>query len=346
MQKNRLTAGLVLLLMIFTSVIVKAQDVSVSLEPSQIFIGEHATLIFNVNAGRDATIIFPVFQDEMHDKIEILHFGAHDTLKSGQEDIITITNRLRITSWEEGFHAIAPFAFTIISQSDTLLVESDPVLLEVAEFSIEEHTNLKDIKSILSAPVTLAELKWYIIGIILFALLVFLLIKYLRKRKPKPQPRTIWQKPEVPAHVAAIGSLENLKAKKLWQQGKVKEYHIELTDILRHYVEKRFNVGAMEMTTSEIMTALQSKKDLGENREDLQMMLQLADLVKFAKYSPSPIENENSMDKAFEFVRKTKTEVQEPQKPEPGKEVQEINPVKAQHSEDKKENEQPPKSKE
>ena len=345
MQKNRFIAGFVLPLLVFSSMMIKAQEVTVSLEPSQIFIGEQATLTFTVNAGRDATIVFPVFQDEMHDKIEVLHFGTQDTLASGHENIITITNRLRITSWEEGFHAIAPFTFTIISQSDTLLVESDPVLLEVAEFSIDEHTNLKDIKSILSAPITLAELKWYIIGIILLALLVFLLIKYLRKRKPKPQPQTIWQKPEVPAHIAAIGSLENLKAKKLWQQGKVKEYHIELTDILRHYIEKRFTVGAMEMTTSEIMTALQNKKDLEESREDLQMMLQLADLVKFAKYAPSPIENENSMDKAFEFVRKTKTEVQEPKKPVPIKESEDSNPVNAQHSEDN-EDEQPPKSKE
>lgn len=300
------------------------QQASITLEPEKILIGEHAILSFEIEVPRHSLVEMPVFNEMLNEKIEILHYGNTDTLASESgNDFLRIKRSMRITSWEEGFHPIAPLEFLITEGADTLYLETEALLLEVDTFSIEEHTDLKDVKPLLKAPVTIAELKYYIhyiLGFILLVVIIWLLIRYIRKRKKQPEPESVWEKPDVPAHIAAIGSLEKLKAQKLWQQGKVKEYYIILTDIIRHYVEKRFGVGAMEMTTLEIMSAMRNKPEMEQNGENLQWLLQQADLVKFAKYQPSPTENESSMDMAFEFVNNTRQLIQKLQKDKPDSE--------------------------
>jgi hypothetical protein len=100
--------------------------------------------------------------------------------------------------------------------------------------------------------------------------------------------------------------LEKLRAKKLWQTGKIKDYHTELTDILRKYFEDRFHIMAMESTTAEILEDLEAKTLIAkENREVLSRILLMADLVKFAKYLPLPEEHDHSMEYAVDFINKT-----------------------------------------
>jgi hypothetical protein len=285
-----------------------SQEVNVSLDPEKILIGEQAKIRFEMNVPDGQLLIIPVFNETVNEKIEIINYGLNDTIRNGTSNTLTINRTLTVTSWEEGFHAIAPFVFYGVSGSDTIIVETEPLLLEVEPFSIEEQTDLKDIKSIFSAPVTLAELKYYILGILLLGLLIWLLIRYLKTRKKVPVVDSIWEKPDIPAHVAAISSLEELKAQQLWQNGKVKEYYSRLTDIIRHYMEKRFHINALEMTTSEIMEAVKQIQEIKPVRNTLESILVLADLVKFAKQVPSSTENEMSLDGAFELVKRTREE--------------------------------------
>jgi hypothetical protein len=100
--------------------------------------------------------------------------------------------------------------------------------------------------------------------------------------------------------------LEKLRVKKLWQAGKMKEYHTELTDILRKYIEDRFRLMAMESTTSEILDDLQEKTGISkECRDILGKILSMADLVKFAKYAPLAEDHEGSMEYAIDFISRT-----------------------------------------
>jgi len=298
-------------LLISMGLITVAQSVSTTLEPSKILIGEQSVITFTIEVPRGKNLQMPVFNERFNEKIEIIDYGTTDTLTDRSNDGLTIKRSLIITSWEEGFHAIAPFNFLLIEGADTLLVESEPVLYEVQTLSMEENTDLKDIKPIISVPITLAELKYYILGAILAAVLVWLFIRYLKRRKKKPVPESIWEKPDIPAHVAAISSLELLKSEKLWQQGFIKVYHTRLTDIVRHYIEKRFGVQALEMTTHELLIAMDTVIEAREVMAPLKDSLELADLVKFAKHIPSPSENETSMDIAFEFVNHTKIVAQQ-----------------------------------
>ena len=112
-------------------------------------------------------------------------------------------------------------------------------------------------------------------------------------------------KPLDPPHITAIAALIALKHKKLWQQGKVKEYHSVISDILRDYIEGRYTIGAPEMTTPEIINSLKgilTAKELSKVED----MLSLSDLVKFAKWTPESEQNEEVLDNAYNFIEQTK----------------------------------------
>jgi len=94
--------------------------------------------------------------------------------------------------------------------------------------------------------------------------------------------------------------------KKLWQAGKVKEYYPELTDIVRVYIEDRFAVMAIEMTTHEILDGLKKHLINDEAMQKLRGSLELADLVKFAKANPTPLENDTCLNHGIDFVNETK----------------------------------------
>ena len=285
---------------------VKAQQINNSIEPSRILMGEPVVLTFVIEFPDSLRLEMPVFNEQITPKIEILHYGKTDTLQPDDRNKIKIQRIIRITSWEEGFHPVEPFSFRFIAANDTIIAESEPLLLEVEPFLIDEHTDLRDIKTVMAAPVTFREVLPWLLILIAIAAFAYALFYYLKRRKPKISPVTIWEKPDIPAHIAAISSLEKLKAQKLWQQGKIKQYHSELTDILRHYIAKRFAINAMEMTSVEIMSAFTGKPDDKRTEEILWNCLQIADLVKFAKHIPESNENEISMEAAFEFVNLTR----------------------------------------
>jgi hypothetical protein len=146
---------------------------------------------------------------------------------------------------------------------------------------------------------------WIIAGLLFIAFAGFLIWYYLKRKKGEPifvlRPSVKYQ-----PHELALMELEKLRAKKLWQAGKIKDYHTELTDILRKYFEDRFHIMAMESTTSEILEDLESKTLVTkENREILNRILVMADLVKFAKYLPMPEEHDQSMNYAVDVINNT-----------------------------------------
>ncbi|MBK6445857.1 MAG: hypothetical protein IPF81_11350 [Bacteroidetes bacterium] len=93
---------------------------------------------------------------------------------------------------------------------------------------------------------------------------------------------------------------------KLWQQGLYKQYHSSVSDTLRAYIEGRFEINALELTTDETMSRFRGNMLRDDARQKLYGILQLADMVKFAKVIPIGSENEQSMTDAIQFVMLTK----------------------------------------
>lgn len=294
---------LVLMALLVNISSVKAQQVRVKLEPDSIQIGQRATFFIEVDAPLRSIIHWSEFTDSIAGQIEILSFGRVDTLYSDSEKF-TLGQQLQITAWEPGYIAIAPAPFMMVWNGDSSLVKSEPLLLHVKAPELAEDAIPFDIKPIFKVPVTLAEILPWLFVLIFLLIAAWFIRRYIRKRKLAPARESIWEKPEIPAHIAAISSLESLKNKKLWQNGKVKLYHSELTFILRMYLEKRFGLIALEMTTAEILQAIPGHVEQEEQIESLGYILDLADLVKFAKFSPEPQQNEECMELALDFVKR------------------------------------------
>jgi hypothetical protein len=104
----------------------------------------------------------------------------------------------------------------------------------------------------------------------------------------------------------ALQNLDSLEDKKLWQNGKIKEYYSELTDIIRHYLHEQHGIEAMEMITAEILAAYDSAGLQGDARSILSNILMQADYVKFAKAIPLRNENELSLTYSRQFIDATK----------------------------------------
>jgi hypothetical protein len=180
--------------------------------------------------------------------------------------------------------------------------------LNVQTIPVDTALAIKDIKEPLSAPLTLREiLPFIIIALIIFGLFVsgFFIIRHFRNRKKAKKPFQK-EKPKLPAHVIALQDLDKLWNKKLCQSGHVKQHYSELTDIVRTYMENRWDINAMEMVSSEIIEALEPLHLSTEVIKKLEQTLNLADMVKFAKENPLPDENNASYHNIVDFVQMTK----------------------------------------
>ncbi|MDP7567749.1 MAG: hypothetical protein QF383_05110, partial [Flavobacteriales bacterium] len=180
---------------------------------------------------------------------------------------------------------------------------TEGLLLNVQTVILEEGAELKDIKQPMEAPIGWSDIWPWLVGILLFALIVFLLKKYVFNKKEEIKS----EKPKViiPADVIALKELITLEKAKIWQEGKIKEYHSSLSEIVRRYTEERFQFIALELTTDEIIDELKSKLNQ-EQIQNLKTLLQRADLAKFAKSKPDENENKESMQLAKHFVSQTK----------------------------------------
>jgi hypothetical protein len=196
-------------------------------------------------------------------------------------------------------------------------VSTPPVAIRIHTVPVDTSKAFMDLKPPLSVPWTLAEIALYVGVVLLLAAMGYLAYWYWKRRK-RTQRGEVYTPPAKPAHVLAYEELSSLKEKKLWQQGLIKQYYTEVTEVLRRYVERRFSVMALEETTDEILTGLRSKKLDNGVLEETEKILRRADLVKFAKYQPAIPEHEEMMVVVYDVVDKTKvvatTAVAEPQR--------------------------------
>ena len=186
----------------------------------------------------------------------------------------------------------------------------DSVYLEVATFQIDSTSqSIYDLKPQKNLPFRFLEIKGYATwGILILLLLLagaYALQRWLASRG-KGFGDLFKPAPPLPPHVAAIQALEALHNQKLWQNNRHKQYYSGLTDILRTYIAGRWGLGAMEMTSDEIIEAMRQEELPDKARMDLTAILRDADLVKFAKATPEAEQNEADYLKAYYFVEETK----------------------------------------
>ena len=275
-----------LILFLFISNFVFAQ--TAVLDTNSILIGEQIN--FSISNTISKTEVWPTYEEFLVGGVEIIQEGKLDTTEN------LISQKFIITSWNSGSYYIPPISFSANSKTEGLLLTVQTIILE-------EGAELKDIKQPMEAPIGWSDIWPWLVGIIVLTLIVFLLKKYVFNKKENERI----EKPEViiPADITALQQLKKLDKAQLWQGGSIKEYHTELSEIIRRYTENRFNFIALELATDEIISELKSKVN-NEQLASITILLQRADLAKFAKSKPDEDENKESMQLAKHFVGQTK----------------------------------------
>ena len=258
------------------------------MDTNSILIGEQIN--FSISNPISETEVWPTYDEFLADGIEIIKQGKLDTNEN------LISQNFIITAWDSGSYYIPPISFSETSRTEGLLLNAQTVILE-------EGAELKDIKQPMEAPIGWSDIWPWLLGIILFTLIVFLLKKYVFNKKEVikiKKPKVI-----IPPDITALQQLTKLDEAQVWQAGNVKEYHSEISEIIRRYTENRFNFIALELATEEIISELKSKVN-NEQLASITILLKRADLAKFAKSKPEETENKESMQLAKHFVAQTK----------------------------------------
>ena len=224
--------------------------------------------------------------------------------KKGQPRFLDLKGGLTVTSFDEGIYYLPPIAVQRLSKDgvlDTLVF--DPQTVEIKTMPVDTATfQPHDIKGVIRYPVTFAEVAPWVAGglllIGLIALIVWLIVRYRRSHNPEFIRKD-------PAHIVALRKLDQYRGNKMWAPEKQKVFYSGITDTLREYIADRYGICAMEMTTAEIFADMKNTDVPQELREEMRQLFELADFVKFAKFTASDDDNAKALPTAVRFVTST-----------------------------------------
>lgn len=284
--------------------------VQASIDSSTMAIGQQCKLHLTLTGPSSETYILPSFSgDTIVNGVEVIKRNRIDTVELDNEYIRFKADYV-ITSFEEGLYYIPPIP--IRTGSDT--VYSNELALNIVTFDVDTtNYTLFDIKPVQKAPFVLFDYLPSLPILLLLLVLSYLAWWLIRRSKHR---HNLHEEIDpfllLPPHVAAILELDRLKAEKPWASGRNKEYYTRLSEVLRKYIQRRFQIDAPEMTTSEILELFNRDKETISVYQNLKQILSLSDLVKFAKLIPVENENELSLMNAYLFVNQTKVEEVKP----------------------------------
>ena len=300
---------LYILIFIFGSLGLSAQsvDVNASIDTNFLLIGEQTQIELKVQYrldGKAVDVQFPTLIDTITEFIEVVYTSPIDTTYPDENDLSLIeqTQKITVTSFDSGSYVIPYFEIQINNN----LFQTGPLHIEVMPMEVDTSKAIFDIRGPIEEPFSIidwAKENWIWIAIVLILLIGgILLILYLKNRPEKIEEEVV---EIIPPHIIGLQKLQKLKEAQLWQNNKVKAHHSEISEIIREYLEKRYEVPALENTTDEIMQSLRFQSIEPNLLAKLNQILVLADLVKFAKEKPIANENEMSLNNAVAFVKET-----------------------------------------
>jgi hypothetical protein len=274
-----------------------------TIDSTHILIGQQTKIHLEIATDRNQPLQIPWITDTLTKGVEVIGISRVDTTDIGNNRM-QLKSDYVITSFDADLYLLPPFR--VVSGTDTVF--STELALKVSTFEVDTESGMFfDIKDVRKPPFYLLDFLPDILlaltAVLLIALIGFVIYRTVKKKPIMPFSKAV---PYVPPHIRAIEQLDEIKSHRLWQSGREKEYHSDITDTLRKYIEERFDVGAMEMTSGEILTDIRRFSDVDMAYDNLKQILLLADFVKFAKYKPLPDENELSMMNAYLFVNNTK----------------------------------------
>lgn len=256
------------------------------------------------------------------DVVAALSIDAADTLGTAMVEIaerckpdttsladnrIQINRDIILQSFDSGLYVIGPVACVV--GRDTFFTKQ--LSLKVMPVRVDTLQDIHDLKPVEDVPFKffdrvpdfIADYWWaWLLAMAVIAGALYYYFHWYKKGVNPLKP----ERKRLPPYDEAMINLRALKQKQLWQNGQEKEYFTGLTDILRVYIDRRFKVNAVEMTSTQIINTLKQNDETRAVNEQLTMILEIADFVKFAGAKPLADDNENAYRRAVEFIEATK----------------------------------------
>jgi len=276
-----------------------------NVDKSRITIGDLITYSIIVEHDKDVRVEMPGMGANLG-QFEIRDYRVHEPKKQ-KERIISRWDYI-ISTFFTGEFEIPPLTvkYTLPQDTTSYYLQTEKIKIVVESVKPSKEGDIRDIKPPVNIPADLwSTLRWIILTVLLISTGIVLFIIYRRKKSGKV-PLAQRFTPPRPPHETALEELNNLKNSNLLQDGEIKKYYIRISEIIRRYIEGRYFITAMEMTTTEVLLRL-SREDV--NSEELRLFEQFlnrCDLVKFAKLIPSDEENEEVLNLAYEIINRTK----------------------------------------
>jgi hypothetical protein len=307
--------ALIFLLMLNASLFGQDIRVKASTDTTSYKIGDYINYTLRIEYDKTIGIIPPLIKDSL----KVADIIRLDTAVTKEENgrMVTIIKAV-LSKYDSAVVNIPPIAIKYrnlkspgekLFANDTTLktIQSYPVTVLVHTLQVNPQAEIKDVKDPVKVPLPwLLILLWVVIAsaVLGTALLLWLWFKKTKEKKVVAPPKII-----LPAHVVALTALNELEKKQLWQKGMVKEYHSEITEIIRAYFERKFDLRALELTTTEVNLQLKEKSGASNIIDITNDFLNNADLVKFAKFKPENSVNEEMMKQALEIVNRTADQI-------------------------------------
>lgn len=276
-----------LLFLVFTTTLF-AQKVTTSVDTNRNKIGAEFKLTLKATVNKSDKVKFPNFKNL--GALEIINNYKIDTVKN--DETYELIKKYGLTQFDSGSYIIPRLPIVINDR----VVFSDSLKIEVNDVKVDTlKQKMFDIKPIASAEKPLGDWWKYLVGFLVCIALAVVGYYFYKKYQNRPKVEEIIYKSPIEKATSLLLLLEQ---KELWQNGEIKTYYSELTDIVRNYIEEEIQIPAMESTTSELILSLkkvanQKKMKLSsETLVNLEKVLKQADLVKFAKVIPLEFEIE------------------------------------------------------
>lgn len=293
-------------LFILLSSVVNGQDISVRawFDSTKIYIGDQIFYNIEIRQPENRLLNAKYPENNLDSLIQIISRFGPDTV-TGSDKMLTISSKYLITSFDSGSYDIPPF-YAEYNDGDSLIrYYSDYAHLDVIRTNIapSDSARVFDIIGPYHERVTFADLAPWLLLFIFVLLLSWFIIRKLKSKRKLSSDDEKDKMPDEPLHIVIFRELDKLERLQLWQKGEIKEFYSRLTEILRHFLELKYSIPSLEMTSSETLASLRKigfEKD--SNYDLLNNILVTADMSKFAKFAPQAEVNQAMIAKSKEFV--------------------------------------------
>lgn len=288
------------------SINASAQQVEAAIDTASIKIGEQITYKIAVETDSSNVVVFPEGQTFM--PLEMIESFPVDTNRI--QDRYRLIKEYALTQFDSGRYVI-PQQRLIINDRPFL---TDSMLVEVADVVVDTtKQKLFPIKPSVEVPsgFEVPNWIWWLLGILAILAVIGFLLFRRKKRKDAAAKR-------LPPYEQALFELRELDNSHLLEQREIKEYYSQLSAAVRRYLDEEVYDHAMESTTSELITYLEVERNSGHLKlqdstiAKLKVILERADLAKFANSKPDVITAKEDRGSVENVINDTKASIPQP----------------------------------